>query len=106
MNEMPPVIEERMAELLALCEEFGVARLEIFGSATTGAFDPLLSDLDFLVTYPPDYDYGPWLGRYFELKERLRELFRRRVDLVMAREFRNPHFARSVHESRRLLYAA
>jgi predicted nucleotidyltransferase len=50
MNELPRVIEERMNDLRALCKEFGVARLELFGSAATGAFDPLLSDLDFLVT--------------------------------------------------------
>lgn len=106
MHLLPPMIEERMDQLRALCAEFGVARLEIFGSAATGAFDPLLSDLDFLVTYPPDYDFGPWLGRYFDLKERLRDLFRRRVDLVMAKEFTNPSFAQSVASSRRLLYAA
>ncbi|MCC6791037.1 MAG: nucleotidyltransferase domain-containing protein, partial [Thermomicrobiales bacterium] len=67
---------------------------------------PLVSDIDFLVTYPPDYEFGPWLDRYFALKERLRELFHRRVDLVMAKDFKNPHFARAVDTSRRLIDAA
>jgi predicted nucleotidyltransferase len=106
MSDVLAIINEHMSDLIALCEEFGVERLEVFGSATTGEFDPLLSDIDFLVTYPADYNFGPWLGRYFDLKERLADLFGRRVDLVMAKEFRNPFFARSVEESRRLLYAA
>ena len=37
---------ERIAEL---CEACGVRKLELFGSAATGAFDPGASDLDFIV---------------------------------------------------------
>ena len=103
---MHRIIQDHYDELVALCREFGVARLEVFGSVVTETFDPLLSDIDFLVTYPPDYDYGPWMSRVTELQERLAALFKRRVDLVMAKEFRNPYFRRSVEESRRLLYAA
>jgi predicted nucleotidyltransferase len=100
------IIEDHKDELTALCREFGVERLEVFGSVVTDEFDPLLSDIDFLVTYPSDYDYGPWMGRFFELQERLSDLFGRRVDLVISKDFRNPYFARSVEQSRRLLYAA
>ena len=103
---MHRIIQDHLDELVALCKEFGVERLEVFGSVVTDTFDPLLSDIDFLVTYPPDYDYGPWMGRVTELRERLSDLFRRRVDLVIAKEFKNPYFQRSVDESRRVLYAA
>ena len=100
------IIQEHLDELTALCREFGVERLEVFGSVVTGAFDPLLSDIDFLVTYPTCYDYGPWMGRVQDFEQRLSELFGRRVDLIIAKKFRNPYFARSVDQSRRLLYAA
>jgi predicted nucleotidyltransferase len=103
---MHTIIQDHYDELVELCKEFGVERLEVFGSVVTGAFDPLLSDIDFLVTYPPDYDYGPWMGRVQDFEERLSDLFGRRVDLIIAKEFRNPYFARSVEQSRRLLYAA
>jgi uncharacterized protein len=106
MEPFPPIIEEHREELIALCREFGVARLEVFGSVMTPEFDPERSDLDFLVTYPPDYDYWPWLGRYQELEERLAALFGRDVDLVIAKPFRNPYFAEAVEETRTLLYAA
>ncbi len=89
-----------------LCREFGVTRLELFGSAATGDFDPERSDIDFIVEYPPDYEFGPWLTRHFAFQERLQTLLGRSVDLIMASALRSPRFIESVNESRRLLYAA
>jgi uncharacterized protein len=53
---MISLIEDHLEEIVALCREYGVARLEVFGSAATGAFDPGRSDVDFLVEYAPDTD--------------------------------------------------
>jgi predicted nucleotidyltransferase len=103
---MIPLIEDHLEEIAALCREFGVARLEVFGSAATGAFDPERSDVDFLVEYAPETDLGPWLRRFFELRERLSELLGRPVDLVTAEAPTNPYFVRSVNASRRMVYAA
>jgi len=103
---MTPLIADHLAAIRALAREYGVARLEVFGSATTDAFDPARSDIDFIVDYPPGYEFGLWHTRYFELKERLEDLLGRPVDLVMADAPRNPHFIRSMNETRRLLYPA
>lgn len=103
---MIPLIQEHVAEIRALCREYGVVRLEVFGSAATGEFDPETSDVDFLIEYAPDADLGPWLKHYFELRRRLADLLGRPVDLVMVGALRNPYFIRSVDQSRRLLYAA
>lgn len=103
---MLAIIEDQLEAIQELCREYGVARLEVFGSATGDAFDPERSDVDFLVTYPDGYVYGPWMGRYFELQERLEALLGRPVDLVMTSALRNRFFTRSVNQSRRLLYAA
>ncbi len=81
---MIPLIDEHLEEIAALCREFGVARLEVFGSAATGAFDPARSDIDFIVEYAPETDLGPWLSRYFDFEERLETLLGRSVDLIMA----------------------
>lgn len=99
-------LESNIEAIRDLCREFGVARLEIFGSATGAAFDPERSDVDFLVEYLPNTDLGPWMTRYFELEERLAELLGLPVDLVMVGALRNPYFIQSVNDSRRLLYAA
>lgn len=103
---MIPLVEQHLHEIEVICREFGVVRLEVFGSAATGDFDPDRSDVDLIVEYPPDYDFGPWLARYQELKERFEELFGRPVDLVMSRAMRRPRFIARVNKSRRLLYAA
>jgi uncharacterized protein len=78
-----PVIAEHLEAIRALCREFGVARLEVFGSVCTPDFDPERSDVDFLVEYPPDYDYGPWLSKHLSLEEELSYLLGRKVDVVM-----------------------
>ena len=103
---MIPLIERHLEAIRDLCREFDVVRLEVFGSAATGDFDPDRSDVDFLVEYAPETDLGPWMKRYFDLKERLEHLLGRPVDLVMVGALRNPYFIRSVNESRRVLYAA
>lgn len=103
---MNPLIEQHMAAIRALCVEYGVARLEVFGSAATEAFDPDRSDVDFIVEYPANYDFGLWLTRFFELKERLETLLGRPVDLVMAGAIRKQHFIDAAAESRQVLYAA
>jgi uncharacterized protein len=103
---MHPLIKDNLEAIRALCREYGVVRLEVFGSVTTDAFDLASSDVDFIVEYPADYDFGHWLKRYFEFKERLEDLLGRSVDLVMASAMLKPRFIESANETRRELYAA
>lgn len=103
---MNDLISKHLKEIRALSREYGIVRLEVFGSVCTPEFDPETSDVDFIVEYPADYDFGPWLTRYFELKERLEALLGRPVDLVMADAMRKPHFIASANRTRQLLYAA
>jgi predicted nucleotidyltransferase len=101
---MPFLLDPHIAEVRELCRRYGVARLELFGSATTDAFDPERSDLDFLLTFDEmDTDL---FRRYFGLKESLEALFGRNVDLVMVGAMKNPHFVGGVNETRQIVYAA
>ncbi len=99
-------ITSNLDAIRSLCQEYGVARLDVFGSATTGAFDEERSDVDFLVEYAPETDLGPWMKRHFAFRDQLAELIGRPVDLVMAGGLRNPYFIRSVDATRQSLYAA
>jgi len=87
-----------------LCREYGVSRLEVFGSVCTPEFEEGRSDIDFLVTYPPDYDYGPWLARVQGLERTLADLLGVRVDLVMNTALRDPWFRRLADKTRRVIY--
>jgi predicted nucleotidyltransferase len=103
---MISLIEDNRPAIEALCKRYGVARLEMFGSAADGTFDPKTSDLDFLVTFGPPAAGMDAADQYFGLLFDLQELFQRRIDLVCAKAMRNPYFIRSVNASRRVLYAA
>lgn len=79
-----PAIAQHIPAIRDLCREYGIQRLEIFGSSLTEHFNPARSDVDFLVTYPPCYEFGPWGQRVFELQDALAEIVGRDVDLIMS----------------------
>jgi predicted nucleotidyltransferase len=51
---MNDLIEFKRNDLAELCRQFGVKRLELFGSANTPVFNSGRSDLDFLVEFPAE----------------------------------------------------
>lgn len=102
---MIPEIQQHEAELKELCRRFRVLRLEVFGSAVAGHFEPGDSDLDFLVEFAPPTGPG-YADQYFGLLESLEALFGRPVDLVVASTIKNPYFGESLNSTRTLLYAA
>ncbi len=102
---MPTLVDQQLGEVSALCHRYGVRKLELFGSATTGAFDPQRSDLDFLIEFDPEGD-DSLFHRYFGLNEDLETLLGRKVDLVMVGTLKNPYFIDSVNKTRQTVYAA
>ncbi len=101
---MISVLDPHLAEISDLCRHYGVARLELFGSAATDAFNYKSSDLDFLVEF--NTDSTGLFDRYFGLKESLQALYGRRVDLVTTGSLRNPYFIEAVDKTRQLVYVA
>lgn len=103
---MIDVVASNLEQIRALCREYGVARLDLIGSAATGAFEPGRSDIDFLVEYAPGADLGPWMRRYLELRDRLAALLGHPVDLVIAKTVNNRFILRAIEAQRQPLYAA
>jgi uncharacterized protein len=101
---MSTFIDPHRSKIQQLCRQYGVQRLDIFGSAAGDGFDVARSDVDLIV----DFGAGEQLdlfNRYFGLKESLERLFGRSVDLVMAGAMVNPHFIASVNRTRKPVYA-
>jgi predicted nucleotidyltransferase len=90
-------------DLTALCGRCFVRRLDLFGSAVTGRFDPAHSDLDFLVTFEP-LPHREYANAYFTLQEQLEKLFGRKVDLITEASLENPYFRRQVEAERTVLF--
>ena len=102
---MLDLVEQHLPRLAELCQQYGVRRLDLFGSAARGAFDPSSSDLDFLVLFQSKSALDP-ADRYFGLLEDLHALFGRKVDLVDVKGARNPYFMAEALKHRVMLYAA
>lgn len=105
MSVMLPVVTEKLAAVIGLCRTHGVRRLELFGSAVDGSFDPKRSDLDFLVEFAEQPRRG-LDDVYFRLLRDLEALFGRPVHLVEEGCISNPVVRQSVESTKVPLYAA
>jgi predicted nucleotidyltransferase len=96
-------VEGKRTEIESLCRRTNVLSLDLFGSATSRAFRPEASDLDFVVTFA-EFPQGGIFDAYMDLAEGLEALFSRKVDLVTERSIRNPYFRKAVEASRVRIY--
>jgi hypothetical protein len=96
-------VQKKQAELVALCREFKVKRLELFGSATGTGFDQSKSDIDFLIEFESATP-SQHAARYFGLLAALQKLFGCNIDLVEIGAVRNPFFKKDIESSRKLIY--
>src|SRR5579885_1847880 len=89
------LVDAKLTELRTLCRRFGVRRLDLFGSAATGRFDPARSDLDFLVAFAPAGS-GPsdTAKRDMRFLDELVKLFGCEVDLIDEADLQNPYLRR------------
>ncbi len=86
----------------SLCESHSVEKLYLFGSATNDTFSKK-SDIDFLVRFQ-NIDLSIYFTNYLGLKEKLKALFKRDVDLVEEQTLKNPILIKSINRSKKLIY--
>ena len=63
------------------------------------------SDLDLLVEFGSMEPYAR-VDAYFGMRDELRALLNREVDLVMVGAVKNPYISRNIERTKQLLYAA
>ena len=99
-------ILSKSSAINALCRQYGVKSLEVFGSAARGVdFNPETSDADFLVEFVRPALMRP-LEEYFGFKEAMTALLGREVDLIERGVVRNPYLMRNIDQTRELVYAS
>ena len=101
---MISLVTQKKNEVSALCKEFKVRRLDLFGSAANEKFSDA-SDLDFVVSFT-DEEQREYSRCYFSLADALEKLFQRHVDLVTERSIRNPYFREEIEQTRQPVYGA
>lgn len=94
----------KRTEIARLCREYGVSRLEVFGSAANGDFDTERSDYDFIARFGPRSDLSA-ARRFVGLSEALEQLLGRKVHMMTDRVIENPYLRAAVDASRTLFYA-
>jgi hypothetical protein len=96
-------ITDKQSQIDELCQRHQVARLEIFGSATSNRFQDPTSDIDFLVEFTVNTPQGA-ADRFFGLKQGLSDLFERAIDLVEIQTIQNPYFLEAIGPQRLQIY--
>ena len=89
-------------KLQELCMRHHVDRMYLFGSALTPNYDQQ-SDLDFLVRFQT-MELSLYFENYFNLKEQLKSLYGREIDLLEEQALKNPILIQSINRSKQLVY--
>ena len=100
------LIELNLERIFELCKKYRVRTLSVFGSILTDRFNEE-SDVDLLVnfdSYDPDDTEFDYVTNYFDLKNSLEDLFKRKVDLIEDGNQLNPYFRYCVNKKKKLLY--
>lgn len=101
---MIALIADNLEAIQDLCRTHGIRKLDLFGSAATGAFNPETSDLDFIVDlgeYTPGTDF-----RYIDLITDLESILGYAVQMVTEPSIKNDYFRQAVDRQRVNLYEA
>jgi predicted nucleotidyltransferase len=100
---MSPKVRFDRQKVAELCRRYGVAELALFGSVLRDDFRAD-SDVDVLVSFGPEAH--PSLLELAELREDLKDLFGREVDLVERAGLRNPFRRRAILSTAEVVYAS
>ncbi len=95
-------IDMHKEALFTLCDTYHVDKLFVFGSALTDKFSST-SDIDLLVKFKP-IDLTLYFDNYFHLKEQLKDLFNREIDLLEEQTLKNPILINSINKNKELIY--
>jgi len=102
---MQKILESKINQLKNICLLLDVKRLYAFGSVVSDKFNNE-SDIDFLISFNENLSIEQYTDNYFTLHYKLRELFKREIDIVTERTLSNPYLIESIDNSKELIYEA
>lgn len=93
---MPARLHIPTDQIRAFCEKWSVAEFSLFGSVLRHDFSPD-SDVDCLVTFDETAQWDLW--DIIDMREELRAMFGREVDIIERAALRNPHRRKAILSS-------
>src|SRR5690606_13254527 len=100
---MIELVQNKLDEIIAACQQHHVEALSLFGSAAKNAMHKD-SDIDLLVEFSNDIDVLEYADNYFSLLDELKGILDRKVDLVSSKSLMNPILKEEVYRSKVDLY--
>ncbi len=91
-----------ISNIRSLCKQYGVSSFSVFGSVVRDDFKDN-SDIDFVVDFE-EKDPLKYADLYFQFKDSLEKLFKRKIDLVEDRAIKNKYFRKELNETKILIY--
>ena len=101
---MHPLIDNNREAIIALCRQYGVRKMEVFGSVLRTDFDAGTSDVDVLVEFMSGTANN--FSNFLDFKNALEALFGRPVDLLELHAIRNRRLRHHIEQSSVPVYAA
>ena len=98
-----PRIEIPMEQIRLFCEKWKVIQFSLFGSVLRDDFTSD-SDVDVLLSFEENSAWS--LYDLVDMKDELKRIFGREVDLVEKEAIRNPYRRRSMLTEQQVIYAA
>jgi predicted nucleotidyltransferase len=102
---MSVLIGEKLEEIAAACQRYGIERLFVFGSALRDDFKPGESDIDLLVEFGP-LEITKRFHVFLDACEAFRNILEADVDLVMQGAVKNKVIANEINRTKKLVYGA
>lgn len=102
---MLKLIENRLEEIIALCDAHRVKAISLFGSAAKNTMTAT-SDLDFLVQFSDEIEVLDYADNYFSFIEGLEKITGKKVDLLSLKALKNPVLKEEINRTKIDLYAA
>jgi predicted nucleotidyltransferase len=100
---MSVLIDEKLEEIAAACQRYGIERLFVFGSALREDFRPGESDIDLLVEFGP-MEITKRFHVFLDAREAFRNILQADVDLVMQGAVKNKVIAGEIDRTKKLVY--
>lgn len=102
---MSVLIDEKLEEIAAACQRYGIERLFVFGSALREDFVPGESDIDLMVEFGP-MQITKRFHVFLDAREAFRDIFQADIDLVMKGAVKNKVIAGEIDRTKKLVYGA
>lgn len=96
---MDVIVKNNLPKIKELMRLHGVIRAHLFGSAAVEQMTAD-SDIDFMVSFDPSFEYTDYGYHYFQLMYDLQDLLKRDVELIAEETITNPYLHQTINRQK------